>query len=492
MHFNTATVLLTRYRRTAAPGLFALSLLNIQGALAQKSQISEEETRLTLQRAVAFFRENAGYQGAYVYRCSADLTYREGEGRASSTTGWTEPPGTPFVGEVYLQAYRITGEKFLLEAAMEVAEALRRSQLESGGWAGSFELGKGREKYRYRIDPPRTKARNHTTLDDEKTQACLMFLIRLDEATGLKNKKIRDVLDYAFSRVLDAQFRNGAWPQQFSGPAPREGGEVKKANYPENWPRTFPGNDYRQYYTLNDGTIADMMHVMLEAHRVYREERFALSARRTGDFFLLAQMPDPQPGWAQQYNPNMEPAWARKFEPPAITGGESQGVMRALLTIYEATGDKKYLEPLPRAIAYYRKSLRDDGKLARFYELHTNKPLYFTKDYRLTYSDADPPTHYAFVIRSKLDSIESRYKALAKMTAEQLKVEAERPVRRLSPNASLREKARQAVDALDKRGAWVTKGRLRNYGKSNDQVIETTVFAERLEALAQCLAAFRN
>jgi hypothetical protein len=54
------------------------------------------------------------------------------------------------------------------------------------------------------------------------------------------------------------------------------------------------------------------------------------------------------------------------------------------------------LEPVPRAIAYLKRSRLPDGRLARFYELRTNRPLYFTKDYKLTFSDADVPTHYAF------------------------------------------------------------------------------------------------
>ena len=70
------------------------------------------------------------------------------------------------------------------------------------------------------------------------------------------------------------------------------------------------------------------------------------------------------------------------------------------------------MAPIPVAIRYFRKSLRSDGRLARFYELKTNKPLYFTKDYQLTYSDDDMPTHYGFIVSSKLDAIESRYRQL--------------------------------------------------------------------------------
>src|SRR3954470_19083766 len=81
------------------------------------------------------------------------------------------------------------------------------------------------------------------------------------------------------------------------------------------------------------------------------------------------------PAWAQQYDADMHPAWARRFEPPAVTGGESHGAMRILLRVYRETGDARYLEPIPRALAYLRRSRLPDGRLARFYELETNRPL---------------------------------------------------------------------------------------------------------------------
>ena len=87
---------------------------------------------------------------------------------------------------------------------------------------------------------------------------------------------------------------------------------------------------------------------MLEAARIYKEPRYLASAEKGGEFMLLSQMPEPQPGWAQQYDREMHPAWARQFEPPSITGGESQSVMRALMLLYRETGRQKYLEPLPR------------------------------------------------------------------------------------------------------------------------------------------------
>ena len=169
---------------------------------------------------------------------------------------------------------------------------------------------------------------------------------------------------------------------------------------------------------------------MLEASRIYDEPRYQAAAEKGGGFILLAQMPDPQPGWAQQYDENMHPAWARIFEPPAVTGGESQGVLQTLLLLYRESAEKKYLEPIPRALDYYRKSALPEVEnpspyraracpvgsvcMARFYELKTNRPLYVTKGtrvkvrdqstdllsgYEVSYSDESVIRHYGVLTR---------------------------------------------------------------------------------------------
>ena len=42
--------------------------------------------------------------------------------------------------------------------------------------------------------------------------------------------------------------------------------------------------------------------------------------------------------------------------------------------------------------------------------MRSNKPLHFTREYELTYSDDDLPTHYGFKVGSKLDELENRYR----------------------------------------------------------------------------------
>jgi len=157
-------------------------------------------------------------------------------------------------------------------------------------------------------------------------------------------------------------------------------------------------------------------------------------------------MPEPQPAWAQQYNYEMKPIWARKFEPPGISGDESQEVIETLMKISVATGDRKYLEPIPRALVYLKQSLLPDGRLARYYELKTNKPLYMIrrgKVYTLTHDDSNLPAHYGWKWDSRLRELEKQYELLKKGTTA-------------TKRSVQRDEIRQVISALDGRGRWVS------------------------------------
>ncbi|MCI0682691.1 MAG: hypothetical protein L0Y71_11350 [Gemmataceae bacterium] len=469
-------------------GLGVLTWIVTTTALAEDAKV-RDQAAAGLRKAVAFFRTRVATEGGYLWRYSEDLKHREGEGVASPTQVWVQPPGTPAVGMALLAAYEATGEREYLDAAVAAARCLVRGQLRSGGWDYSIDFDpKRRRLFNYRVEPAITKARNVSTLDDNTTQAAVRFLARVDQALGKKDAAIHDAALFALDALVKAQYPNGAWPQRFDTFHEPAKFPVNKASYPDTWPRAYPKSDYRGYYTFNDNSIADVMDTLLEASRLYGDERYRQAALKGGDFMILAQLPDPQPGWAQQYNLDMQPAWARKFEPPSITGGEAQGVMLTLLRLYRETGDKKYLEPVPRALEYYRRSLLPGGRLARFYELKTNKPLYFTKNYELTYDDKDMPTHYAFEVGSRLDAIAKEYERLRALDPASLKQRSKpRPPQ---VTDALRAQVKSVLAALDDRGRWVEAGRLRSVPEDPAlRVINCATFVRNVETLSRFLAA---
>lgn len=449
------------------------------------------EASAAMRKAVEFFSRKVAVHGGYVYRYSEDLAKREGEGQTGLDTVWVQPPGTPTVLLALVEAYERTREPYLLEAAKAAGECLRRGQLESGGWTDRIEFdAKARARFAYRVDEKHSKRPfNTTTFDDDKSQAAIRALARLDQVLEFKEAAIHEAVEFALDAVLKAQFPNGAWSQGFSEFPVAAEHPVKRASYPESWPREYPGGNYWRHYTFNDNAIADTIDALLLASRIYGDEKYRAAALRAGDFILLAQMPEPQPAWAQQYNVEMHPVWARKFEPPAISGGESQGLIQALLALYIESGDRKYLAPIPRAIEYLRKSEIEPGRLARFYELRTNRPLYFTKDYQLTHDGSDTPTHYGFKVSHKLDELQRKYDELQRLDANNV---AKRREQRWNKKLSRPSDSQvgEIIRSLDARGAWVTEGRLSYHGKGDDtrRVIESTVFCRNLDALSRYLA----
>lgn len=503
--------------------IVATALLNpAAGPRAQPTSL-QDEARSALRKAVEFYRTQVSTHGGYHFRYTADLEYGRSEHTETPNRVEVQRDGTPLVGMAYLDAYEVTGDRYYLEAARDVANTLVGGQLCSGGWDYFIEFEPAaRRGIAYRIDRkcnaplPPGESKGVTNLDDNVTQACLRLLMRVDRDLGFNDPAIHEGALFALESLMKAQYPNGAWPQRYSEfPDPATFPE-RRASYPESWPRIWPGSSYQGHYTFNDNSIVDMIDAMLEASRIYGDARYRASAEKGGDFIILAQMPEPQPGWAQQYDRGMHPAWARRFEPPSVTGGESQSVMRMLLVLYRETGNAKYLEPLPRALAYYKRSILPDVDhaseirrrscpadtpcLARFYELKTNRPLYVTKGtrvsvldggttnvdgYDISYSDASVITHYAVLVSGeRLKDIEREYRALVDAGATVPK-RADR-LHGLSPwswtdrgapeTGSSVEQVRQVraiISAMDPRGAWVEDGTI---GKANRIV---SVFAAR-------------
>jgi hypothetical protein len=125
---------------------------------------------------------------------------------------------------------------------------------------------------------------------------------------------------------------------------------------------------------------------MLAAWKLFGDERYLTAAKNGGEFLILAQLPEPQPGWAQQYNFAMEPAWARSFEPPAIASAESASAMRTLVELFLETGEERFMEPIPAFVDWLERSTISDGQWARLYELGSNRPLYGDRDGRIHYA----------------------------------------------------------------------------------------------------------
>lgn len=459
--------------------ILAILILGYSAIAAQADEQLRKDAADAMKRAATYYRTKVATHGGYVYYYALDLGQRWGEGEATTSQVWVQPPGTPTVGMAYLKAFEATGDRFYLDAAKDASLALVYGQLDSGGWTNSIDFNPKGKVAKYRNG--KGGGRNYSTLDDGISQAALQLLMRTDHTLEFKNKEIHEAVTIGLNALLKAQFPNGAFPQVWIGSSPKQ--PILKASFPDyDWRTEKKIKNYWDLYTLNDNLAGTVTATLRDAHRIYKDDKYKAALAKLGDFLLLAQLPSPQPAWAQQYSYDMKPVWARKFEPAAITGGESQDVMEALIAIAEHTGDERYLKPIAPALEYFRKSLLTDGKLARYYELKTNRPLYMKrsgKDYSLTYDDRDLPSHYGWKIVSRLDAIEA---SLKKQGAKPLTAK------------SLEVRVREIIRSLDADSRWIsTHAGNPLVGqppfKAGHRYIGSEVFSRNVEALCDYLIA---
>ena len=116
--------------------------------------------------------------------------------------------------------------------------------------------------------------------------------------------------------------------------------------------------------------------------------------------------------WCAQYDEHtLQPAWARAYEPPSLSGAESVGIVRFLMSLEQPSNE--VTAAIEGAVDWFRTvqmtgvrqvvvptdRRKPDRKLvpdpdapplwARFYELETNRPLYLDRDsvFRYDYSE---------------------------------------------------------------------------------------------------------
>ncbi|MBM3865438.1 MAG: hypothetical protein FJ381_06015 [Verrucomicrobia bacterium] len=467
------------------------------------------EARAGLARATAFLRGlSAG--GGYLWRYSPDLRERAGENAATPTQVWVQPPGTPAVGQAFLRAWEVTGDPAYLDAAQAAADALATGQLESGGWDYliDFDPVQASASYRRtdvgRISPAEAaKRKNSTTFDDDNTQSAIRLLVAVAAATpslgGEREARLRAARDYGLRRLLEAQRPNGGWPQRWNGqrvdPAAYP---VRPAQIPTDYPREHPKTNYNSHYTLNDNAQRDIVLTLLGAARAIGNAEYRAAALRGVDFLLLAQLPEPQPVWAQQYNPQFEPAWARAFEPPSVCSSESVGALSLLIETHIETGDARYLAAVPRALAWFERAEIAPGRWARMYELGTNRPVYGDRDgrikYRLEDLSEERRTGYSWESDYGVPSLRRQYEEVRNLGCDALLAKrraAEEKARSLAGRAAqaraLEPKVRAVLAALDSEGRWLAPAGRRSAGPW----ITTSAYIANARLLCDYLEAVR-
>jgi len=309
--------------------------------LAFAEAATPETVKTAMSRATAFMTDKVAVHGGYVWSYLADGSRRWGEMEAYPTMIWTQAPGTPEMGQIFLDSYHATGDEQYYRAAEQAADALIAGQHPAGGWnyiidfAGEDSLKRWYEtigKNGWRLEEFQHYYGN-ATFDDHATVECGRFLLRLHMEKG--DPKYRAAVDKAVGFILDAQYPNGGWPQRF----PRMG-QFSNHGRP----------DYTGFITLNDEVAEENISFLLVVLQQLKDERVRAPLIKAMELIIALQQPQPTPGWAMQYTPDLKPATARTYEPASITPHGTAAAVEQLLDYYRLTGERKYLARVPEAI----------------------------------------------------------------------------------------------------------------------------------------------
>lgn len=234
----------------------------------------------------------------------------------------------------------------------------------------------------------RTRIRG--TFDNGATLGELTFLARAFRATN--DDAYRRAFLLGLDHIVQAQYPNGGWPQY----------------YP-------PGEGYARHITFNDETMVRLMRFVrevatAEGYRFVDEDRRDAAAKafdRGVECILKCQVrvDGKLTAWCAQHDAvTFEPRPARSYELVSLSGSESVGIVRLLMSIEEPSPE--VIAAVDAAVAWFdavkltgirvdrvpdaaapkgtNKVVVADPSAqpmwARFHEIGTNQPIYADRD----------------------------------------------------------------------------------------------------------------
>ncbi|WP_395847874.1 pectate lyase [Cystobacter fuscus] len=439
--------------------------------------------RDAMKRAAVYMDERVSYRGGYVWAYLADLSKSWGEMEAKRTMCWIQPPGTPSAAHSFLDAYHATGDEAFYRAAERSCLALIEAQHPAGGWNYIYDFaGEESLKHWYEtigINGWRLEEFQHyygnATFDDAGTAVASQVLLRM--YLEKRDPRFLEPLNKAISFVLDAQYKggvaDGGWPQRYP-PAPNAISSMPRPN-PEQLPsgasQGMADGDYTRHVTFNDDVAGENIKFLLMCVIGLGETRLIEPVMRAMEALRRLQQPAPQAGWGLQHlsadqdgRPAGAPAGARSYEPRALATHTTQTNIQQLFHYFRLTGDRKYLERVPEAIAWLESTRLTEQMIAEnpllkgrthptFIELGTNRPLFVHRygsniwngAYYVDHDHHDTPSHYSAGRSINIANLRATYDQLSSMSdAAIAEMVAKSPLKTTQPRAlpkyfSLRE-----------------------------------------------------
>ena len=264
---------------------------------------------------------------------------------------------------VQVQAYPILADMGS-PRAIEMADNILSWQTDVGGWDKNIDFSL---TPRAPGQPRSTQVRNGVelaTIDNGATVDEMRFIGLVYAATGIE--RFKESFERALDFLLEMQYPSGGWPQYY----PARG-------------------NYSDYVTFNDGAMINVMTLLQEivsggAYSFVDPSYFPRiedALRRGVDFILKSQIvvDGRLTAWCAQHDPyTYEPRPGRSYEHVSISGSESVGIVRFLMSWPEQTEEVR--RAILSALLWFEESQLPDGTWARFYEIGTNRPIFSGRD----------------------------------------------------------------------------------------------------------------
>lgn len=274
--------------------------------------------------------------------------------------------------------------------AVRIADNVLLHQRSCGGWPKNIDMAAGLTAAdRARLTGERS--RNDAGIDNGATITQLRYLARVASATSearIETGFLRG-LDY----LLDGQYPNGGWPQFFPNP-----------------------RGYSAHITFNDNAMVNVLTLLQDITRERpgfgflppdRRDRCREAIARGVDCILRCQVVvgGQRTVWCAQHDERtLAPASARSYEKISLSGSESVGIVRFLMSLEEPSpavrqsieaavawftkarldGIRQVQEPDPSLPRGYDKVVVADPAApplwARFHEIGTNRPIFCGRD----------------------------------------------------------------------------------------------------------------
>jgi PelA/Pel-15E family pectate lyase len=273
-------------------------------------------------------------------------------------------------------------EWFRSEEGAQVAGNILTWQTEGGDWPKNTNTAAGR------FEGERGKLKG--TFDNSATIPELRFLAHAFVAT--KKSEYEKACLKGLDHVLAAQYGNGGWPQSFP---------VSKG--------------YDRHITFNDECMVNIMNFVRDVGRdgkfefvdAERRAKAGAAFEKGVDCILKCQVKidGKLTAWCAQHDEvDFSPAKARSYELPSLSGSESAGIVRLLMSfgkpnaqviesvdaavkwfeVVKLTGIKQVMAPDEKAPKGMDKRVVEDASAspmwARFYDLKTMKPMFVDRD----------------------------------------------------------------------------------------------------------------